>query len=304
MARSRDSDAAWDGLPCTPRDSVDVLLDSWNERRPDLDFRPVAVAARLARVRAHIDAELDAVFAAHGLTAPSFAVLVTLARVDDGGGVSQRRLMDELGLTSGTISVRMDRLVGEGLVDRRPDPDSGRTTLISLTERGRELFERVVPAHLANERRMLSALSEEQLDGLAGLLRTLLTEFEGSRAPAGAGVGLGLTLAPAHVAAALREAVGLPVVVGLLVRAVGDGGPAAAAGLRTGDVLVRAGRHELRAVADLYAALADAAADGRLRLELVRGTDPHRATLDLAGSRWADGAPATGGRRGGSEHRL
>jgi len=140
MARSRDTEVPLEGLHCTPRDSVDALLASWQERRPDLDFSAVAVVARLARVRAHIDAELDRVFSAHGLSAPSFGVLVTLARVDDGDGVSQRRLMDELGLTSGTISVRMDRLVADGLVDRRPDPASARNTLISLTERGRELF--------------------------------------------------------------------------------------------------------------------------------------------------------------------
>src|SRR3954467_3574900 len=167
MARTRNTDVPLEGLHCTPRDSVDALLASWHERRPDLDFGPVAVVSRLARVRAHIDAELDRVFAAHGLTAPSFGVLVTLARVDDGGGVSQRRLMDELGLTSGTISVRMDRLVAQGLVDRRADPGSARNTLISLTPRGRDLFERVVPAHLNNERRLLSGLNDEELELLA-----------------------------------------------------------------------------------------------------------------------------------------
>jgi len=134
-----------------PADSVDALLASWAERRPDLDFSPVGIVSRLARLRAHVGVELDRVYARHGLTAPTFAVLVTLARIDDGSGVSQRRLMDELGLTSGTVSVRMDRLVGEGLVDRDPDPTSRRTTRIRLTDQGRALFERVVPDHLATE---------------------------------------------------------------------------------------------------------------------------------------------------------
>src|SRR4051794_21399533 len=161
-------------------DSVDALLASWHERRPDLDFSPVAVISRLARVRGYITGELDRVYAAHGLGAATFGVLVTLARI---GEVSQRRLMDDLGLTSGTISVRIDRLVEEGLVIRRPDPDSGRSTLITLTPRGRELFERVVPAHLANEERLLAALSAEERETLAGLLRKLLVEFEGSTGP-------------------------------------------------------------------------------------------------------------------------
>jgi DNA-binding MarR family transcriptional regulator len=297
MARSRDP-----GAPrCTPQDSVDALLASWHERRPDLDFSSVAIVARLGRVRGRLDAELDRVFAEHGLTAPSFGVLVTLARVDLGGGVTQRRLMDELGLTSGTISVRMDRLVAEGLVDRRPDPASARNTLISLTERGRELFERVVPAHLANERRLLSGLGEHDRELLASLLRKLLVEFEGSLLPAETRVGLGLTLVPAHVAVALREAVGMPPVAGLLVRAVVDGAPAQAAGLRTGDVLTGAAGRELRAVADLYAAVDDASDDDRLHLTLVRGTDERRVTLHLGPA-----APPAGtaGRGAGGEHRL
>src|SRR3954447_25044278 len=123
--------------------------------------------------------------------------------------------------------------------------------------------------------------------------------------PPGATTGLGLTLAPVHVAVALREAVGLPAVAGLLVRGVADGGPADAAGFRTGDVLVAAGRRELRSVADLYAAIDEAAADGRLRLKFVRGTQPQRATLSLGGAADSDGTlAATAGRSASGEHRL
>ena len=233
-------------------------------------------------------------------------MLVTLARIDRGGGVSQRRLMDELGLTSGTVSVRMSQLVRDGLVDRRPDPRSARNTLISLTDHGRELFERVAPAHLINERRLLSALSEAEQEVLAGLLRKLLVEFEGSQPPAETTLALGLTLAPAHVTAALRESVGLPAVAGLLVRAVADEGAAQAAGLRTGDVLTATGARPLHAVADLYAAIDEAGPDGRLRVDVVRGTDEQRLTLKLGpvAPTPGGGAAWTGGRSARCEHRL
>src|SRR5690242_8617735 len=274
-----------------PADSVDALLDSWRDKRPDLDFSPVGIVARLARVRGHIARELDPVFDAHGLGAASFGVLVTLARIEDEGGVSQRRLMDELGLTSGTISVRMDRLVTQGLVERRPDPESRRNTLITLTERGRELFERVVPAHLANERRLLAALDADERELLAGLLRKLLVEFEGARLEAPA---VGLVVAPAHITMAMRESVGLEPVPGLLVRAVDRHGPACAAGLRTGDVLLAAGRRELRSAASLSAAIDAARPGGRLGLRVLRGADESDVVVSLGEPPAAAATPGRG----------
>jgi len=300
----RTGDHGWDHH-CLPRDSVDALLESWEAGRPEFDFSPVAVIARLGRVRSHIDADVGAVFAAHELSAANFGVLVTLARIGDDGRVSQRRLMDELGLTSGTISVRIDRLVDERLVDRQADPESRRNTLITLTERGRELVERVVPAHLANERRLLAALTGDEREALASLLRKLLVEFEGSHPPVDAPVRLGLTLAPAHVAITMRESVGLPTVPALLVRAVDDGGPASRAGIRIGDLLIRSGSRELRSIAALYAAIEDAADSGRLKLTLLRGAGEHRFTVQLGDARAPDGTlAATAGRTARGEHTV
>lgn len=290
---------------CLPRDSVDSLLSSWSQRRADLDFSPVAVISRLSRVRTHIDSGLGHLFATYGLSSANFAVLVTLARMEDARGVSQRRLMDELGLTSGTVSLRMDRLVEEGLVERRPDPESKRNTLITLTERGRELFERVVAAHLANERRLLAALTAEEERLLASLLGKLLVEFEGSLPPSDARLRLGLVLAPAHEAITLRASVGLEPVPALLVRRVENQGPAARAGILTGDLLRRAGRRELRSIAALYAAMKDAEGTGRLKLELLRGNDRHQTTVHLGKAARIDGRlAATAGRTASGEHVL
>jgi DNA-binding MarR family transcriptional regulator len=267
-------------LDCAPRDSVDALLQSWAERRPDLDFRPVAVITRLARVRAHLDAELEEVFAESGLTGPSFAALVTLARITGEHGVSQRRLADELGLTPGTVSVRVDRLVQQGLAVRTPDPDSQRNTLVALTSQGRALFERVVPAHLDNEQRLLAALTEPEQQLLADLLRKLLAEFEGSR-PAVAGEGrLGLVVTSAHVTMQLRSTVGLPPEPGLLVRSVEPGLPAEQAGILPGDVLTCAGGRELRSSASLYAALRDST-DNSLTFVVLRGSQTFQTRLTL-----------------------
>lgn len=264
---------------CTPRDSVDALLASWAVRRPDLDFGPVALISRLARVRSHLDAELEPVYQRFGLGAPDFEAVVTLARISDSRGVSQRRLADELGLTSGTVSVRIDRLASQGLAQRGPDPASARSTLIALTSEGWELFERAAPAHLANEQRLVATLSPDERDLLANLLRKLLADFEGSKPAQPSGSRLGLALAPAPTTISMRAAVGLSPAPGLLVRAVEPGTPGDRAGLQPGDVLTVAASRELRSVAALYAALRDA--DGHtIRITLLRGNDELHADLE------------------------
>jgi len=91
---------------------------------------------------------------------------------------------------------------------------------------------------------------------------------------------LGVALAPAHVAAKLRRAVGLPERTGLLVRAVVDGSPAARAGVQQGDLLVQAGDRILATVDDLHVAL-DAGSD-TLALVVVRGADELPLTVRFA----------------------
>jgi DNA-binding MarR family transcriptional regulator len=269
---------------CTPPDSIDALLASWAESRPDLSFEPVAVISRLARIRRHIDRELEAVFERFGLSPSTFEALVTLMRIAGESGIAQKRLADETGVTPGTISVRVDRLVDEGLAERRADPDSKRNSLVALTPKGRELFERVAPVHLANERRLLASLSDEDMRLLIGLLRKLLVEFEGSAPIDQHGQRLGVVLTPAHVTIGLRESVGLPEVAGLLVRSVAPGSPAAEAGIEPGDLLIGGDGRELRSSSSLYAAVREAG-DRSLTLKLLRGGNNVEVRVQLKAGR-------------------
>jgi DNA-binding MarR family transcriptional regulator len=266
---------------CTPPDSVDALLESWAKTRPDLSLEPVAIITRLARIRRHIDRELEPVFERFGLSPSTFEALVTLTRIAGETGVSQKRLADEVGVTPGTISVRVDRLVDEGLAERRSDPESKRNSLVALTDQGHQLFERVSPAHLANERRLLASLSDEDRRVLVGLLRKLLVEFEGSAPIDEDGRRLGVVLTPAHVTMEMRGSVGLPEVAGLLVRSVEPESPAAQAGIEPGDLLMAGNDRELRSSSALYAAVQEAGG-GPLLLKVLRGSDEVEVRITLA----------------------
>ncbi len=261
------------------RDSIDRVLAGWRHTRADLDVAPIAVFARLNRLRPLIDQPSEAIFRQFGLNGPSFAVLATLTRLGPPHRISQRQLMNELNLTSGTISVRVDRLVSAGLVSRESDPEDRRGAIVALTGQGAEVFDACAPLHLANEQRLLAALSDEDQQLLADLLRELLASLE---RPAGEhdATHWGMTLAPAHVALQMRRDVGLPERPGLLVRAIDAASPAAAAGIRRGDLLVAANGEPLRSLIDLYDATQP---DGTrtIGLGLVRGMRDRKVVLSL-----------------------
>jgi serine protease Do len=88
---------------------------------------------------------------------------------------------------------------------------------------------------------------------------------------------LGIALAPPEVAAKLRASVGLPPRDGLLVRGVEDDGPAAAAGIAEGDLLVAAGDTPLVSIEALHDALG--AASETLVLTVLRGTEERVVTV-------------------------
>lgn len=260
-------------------DGVDELLSEWAEERPDLDFSPVGIVTRLSRIRTHLDAELSAVFGRFDLTAADFLVVVTLRRGGAPYRMPQARLMDALGLTSGTVSVRLERLERNGIVAREPDPASARGSLVELTDKGVSLFDEVAPVHLANEDRLLSALDPEQREQLADLLRRLLASFESSTSAAAQ--ELGLILAPAHLARARRKAVGLGDDAGLLVVEVRGDSPAALAGVEAGDLLTSLNGVPVVSTTELALQLAELTGRRTVRAQVLRGNDPIGVRLNL-----------------------
>ena len=90
---------------------------------------------------------------------------------------------------------------------------------------------------------------------------------------------LGVALAPQRVAARLRQSVGLEARDGLLVRSVVDDGPAANAGIKEGDLLVKAGDRALTTADELFTALGGVEPGGQLAITLVRGVEELAVTV-------------------------
>lgn len=155
------------------RDAVDVIVEQWAAERPDVDVSAMAVIGRISRLEKMLAVELSRVFATHGLERWEFDVLATLRRSGRPFELTVGEMLASMMLASGTISHRIDRLEGRGLVERRADRADGRVVRVRLTRAGRALVDRALVDHAANESRLLSSLSKREQEQLVGLLRRL-----------------------------------------------------------------------------------------------------------------------------------
>jgi DNA-binding MarR family transcriptional regulator len=91
-----------------------------------------------------LDAELAD---AHGLTLADYEILVWLSEAPR-GGLRMAQLADRALVSRSRLTYRVDRLVAEGLVERRPCPSDRRGSMAVLTPTGRRRLERAAPTHV------------------------------------------------------------------------------------------------------------------------------------------------------------
>lgn len=155
-------------------DRVDEILRQWELVRPELDASPVAVIGRISRASRAIDVQLHANYARYGLGPGEFDALATLRRSYAPHRLTPTELGEQMMVTSGAVSKRVDRLVAAGLVHRLPSSSDGRSREVELTEAGYALIDEAMVAHLNLEDQLLSQLSADDRQTLADILRRLL----------------------------------------------------------------------------------------------------------------------------------
>ena len=113
---------------------------------------------------------------------PTVDMLAALRRSGAPCRLSPTELFSTLMVTSGTMTHRLKRLETRGFIERVPNAQDARSMLVQLTPAGLALIDRAVPAHVENERRMLSALHADVLAQLDAHLSTLLRSLEEPKA--------------------------------------------------------------------------------------------------------------------------
>jgi MarR family 2-MHQ and catechol resistance regulon transcriptional repressor len=113
---------------------------------------------------------LSKVFKEGGLTQSQFAVLEALYHKGD---LRIGEIIEKILSTGGNMTVVIDNLEKNGMVKRYQDPNDRRSSLISITEKGRSKIEEIFPIHLEELNNALSNLSLEDKKDLIYLLKKL-----------------------------------------------------------------------------------------------------------------------------------
>jgi MarR family 2-MHQ and catechol resistance regulon transcriptional repressor len=125
---------------------------------------------QLLRAYNKIRANEVAYITSFGITMNQFEVLEVLYhRGDLAVGAITKLIMS----TPGNVTVVIRNLKRDGYITSFPDPSDKRASILSLTEKGKALIEKVFPGHAKNFEGYFEALSDEETNTLFTLLRKL-----------------------------------------------------------------------------------------------------------------------------------
>jgi DNA-binding MarR family transcriptional regulator len=129
-----------------------------------LPYRLNVVAEGVSRALSRLYAER------YGIGIPEWRVIATLGQYD-------RMTAKDVGVHSRMHKTKVSRAVAaleaKGLASRQPNEDDMREAFLTLTSRGRRVYQDLVPHALAFERALDAALGARDRDHLDGVLRRL-----------------------------------------------------------------------------------------------------------------------------------
>ncbi len=134
--------------------------------------RPAHLINRVARLMTRVG---ESRMKPLGFSPGQLPVLGALARH---GPLSQKALAEGGKIEQPSMAQMLARMERDGLVTRRPDPDDGRASLYSLTDKARDQLPALHQALIEGGREALAGFSEVEQDLLRLLLKRMITNLE------------------------------------------------------------------------------------------------------------------------------
>ena len=168
-AAASDSEA-WPASDDPVTEHVRWAVATW----PQIDAEVEGIVARVEKVHRHFQEAFRASLGEAGLTKEEWKVLMALhGRVRSHGWLCQ-----ELDVSTGAMTNRLDKLERRGLIRRAPDPHDRRGVLLKLTETGESQLEGYVDAGARRERELVDDLTVAERQDLNRLMSKLLASLQ------------------------------------------------------------------------------------------------------------------------------
>ena len=152
-----------------PFDPIERAAEIWADTFGPADA--MAAVTSVMRAQQLLLAELDGLLRPHQLSFARYEALILLT-FSRRGALPLRVIGERLMVHPTSVTNTINRLVGQGLVVRRPNPRDGRGTLAEITAAGREVAARAT-ADLMAARFGMGGYRTDELGQLFTLLRGL-----------------------------------------------------------------------------------------------------------------------------------
>jgi DNA-binding MarR family transcriptional regulator len=93
------------------------------------------------------------------------------------GRLTMKELAEKMGVTTGSLTVLVDRLEKKGIVERQPHESDRRSIRLGMTAQGERLAAEHHALHLSLTQELTAGLTTEEMEQLAGLLKKMLPNF-------------------------------------------------------------------------------------------------------------------------------
>jgi len=93
------------------------------------------------------------------------------------GPMPMKKLAEKVGITMGTLTVQVDKMVSANLVERVPHKTDRRSILVQLTAKGEQLFAEHDAQHLQLTEHLTNSFSDNEVQLLGTLLEKLNAGF-------------------------------------------------------------------------------------------------------------------------------
>jgi DNA-binding MarR family transcriptional regulator len=141
-----------------------------NKKYNEHDQKNLKLFLILNRCSQSVNKNISKIFKKFNITEAQFNVLELLYHKGD---MRIKAIIEKTFSSGGTMTVIIDNLEKEKLIERKTDPIDRRAYLISLTDAGRERIEGVFDKHIKNLDKALSILEDEEKSQIISLLKKL-----------------------------------------------------------------------------------------------------------------------------------